>query len=49
MYRSAGCVSDEIQLSCGSSPSGVGNSLLDLVIIIENATFYSLPMEDETR
>ena len=43
MYRSAGCVNDEIQLACR------GGSIHDSVIIIENATFYSLPSDDEGR
>jgi hypothetical protein len=43
MYRSAGCVNDEIQLACR------GGKIQDSVIIIENATFYSLPSEDEGR
>ena len=43
MYRTAGCVNDEIQLACR------GGKVQDSVIIIENATFYSLPSEDESR
>jgi len=43
MYRSAGCVNDEIQLACR------GGNIHDSVIIIENATFYSLPSDDEGR